>query len=207
MTKYEGDECGQQDAVSENGGERETWQDTNSAGCGVLDCWKFWAYFGAVDTDAAIIRILVVAFLGFHFLGLHAGLWVLFREIDLKGRTNKRFLVSEELQQLVVVFRSATDQIHGLAVCAAELDFLAAVIEACPVLFGYQLIELGDELLSILLRDTSDVDEKRLVRRASEGAECIEEVVLASRTRSDQGSRRTEFGLEGLNLQRSQLTT
>jgi hypothetical protein len=54
---------------------------------------------------------------------------VISRKVDLERRTDKRFLVSKELQHLGIVLSTTTNQVHRLAVCAAKLDFFATVIE------------------------------------------------------------------------------
>lgn len=147
---------------------------------GFLHIRQLRAHVRAVNADASVVRVLIVALLGLHVGRLHLRL-ARPGEVDLKGRADEVALIAQELEKFMVVLRPTTYQVHGLAVCATELDLLAAVEEARPVLFRNELVELGNELFAILFNRFCDVDEERLVGRARESTEEVEEVVSASR--------------------------
>jgi hypothetical protein len=118
-------------------------------------------------------------------LGLHAlGVIIsrLFQEIDLK-RTSKQLLVAQELQELGIILSTAANEGHRFATARTILDFFATVVETALVVFRPSVIELRDNFFPVRgFAGICDIDEQGLVGRASESAEDVEKVLLASWT-------------------------
>lgn len=127
---------------------------------GVLNSWKLRAHLGAVNADAAIGGIFVVALLWLHIQRVHFRVAVLCGIVDLEGRADERLLVAKKLEHLGVVLGTTANQVHGPAVGTAELDLLAAVIEARAIFLGHELVKFRHEVLAVLFGRVGDIDEQ-----------------------------------------------
>lgn len=97
--------------------------------------------------------------------------------IDLEW-TTKELLVAQKFQELLVILRSAANEINSLPAGCTIFDILAAIKKAALVFLGPDVVQFSDEFLAraILFR-LGDIDKERLVGRASEGAEYVEEIL------------------------------
>jgi hypothetical protein len=155
------------------------------AGFRRTDWFQSWTHRRTIDTAAPVVGICIVASIDTRVLGLHAlGVIIsrLFQEIDLK-RTSKQLLVAQELQELGIILSTAANERHRFATARTILDFFATVVEPALVVFRPSVIELRDNFFPVRgFAGICDIDEQGLVGRASESAEDVEEVLLASWT-------------------------
>ena len=122
------------------------------------------------------------------------------REVDLERTSQERLLVTQILQELGIILRAASNEIHSLAARRTEFDILTAIVETRAILIADQVVQLGDEELVILGHRLGDVDEQALIRGARERAEEVEEILFASRTGGDDVLGLLEVGLQGFDL-------
>ena len=92
-------------------------------------------------------------------------------EIDLEG-TTKVLLLAQKRKELVIVFSSTSNQLHGIRVSGSHLNILATIKEACSELFSDKEIQGFDCRLSGRrgLRGC-DIGKRGLLRGASEVTE------------------------------------
>lgn len=109
-------------------------------------------------------------------------------------------LLAKELQKPSVVCSTTADEIYSLGVGWAEFDLFAAIIKALAIFIRYELIDLGNGSPTTELLGSSDVDEERLVGRASKGTEEVVEVIFTSGTAPDDLVGGGELVLQGIEL-------
>lgn len=121
--------------------------------------------------------------------------------VDLEGTPQPRSFVAHVLQERSVIGRSATDEIHRVAIGGTELDVLAALEEGGAQGLGDGKVEgLHGGLARGGLLGGGDGDEGGLVWGTGEVAVEIAEVVPAGWAGGDDGFDLLEVGAEGGDL-------
>ena len=161
---------------------------------------QLWAASWTIDTGTLVALVGTVARLRVVQHGLHASKVIRCRKVNLERAAQERPLVAQELQELSVVLRAATDQVDGLAASGTKLHILAAVVETRAILLADQLVKLRNQVFVALLFRLGDVHKQRLIRRAGESAEKIEEVLLARRACGDDVLGALQIALERVDL-------